>query len=136
MPVNVAMKRNVICADPKTSIREIARIMADNHIGSVVITKNEKMVGIVTDSNVLSFVASAGDADATPVEHIMTRYVIFTSPEASLEKASELMIKHNIKKLPVLKNDKLVGIITTTDLAIAAPAKIKRLKKLISRSGI
>jgi CBS-domain-containing membrane protein len=41
------------------------------------------------------------------------------------------MVKNNIKKLPVIKDDRLVGIITATDLAVAAPAKIKRLKKLI-----
>jgi CBS domain-containing protein len=135
MPVKDAMNRDVISADPKTNVREIARIMVDNRIGSVIIMKNGKMVGIITERDLLSFFSRGEDADKTIVESIMTRYVISIGPEATLEKASDVMVENKIKKLPVIQNEKLVGIITASDLAVAAPAKIKKLKKIISRSG-
>jgi CBS domain-containing protein len=133
MLVRDAMNRNVITADPSASLREAARIMADNRVGSIVVEKGGKMTGIVTEHDVLLAVAESMDFDSLSIENAMTRYVVYISPEAKIEKAAEKMIEHQIKKLPVIDDDKVVGIITSSDIVAAEPALIKTMRLLIAK---
>ena len=66
------------------------------------------------------------------VSEVMTKEVITISPVDTIEDAVELMTKHNIKKLPVLDGDKLVGIVTSTDIVVVQPKLIENLARLLS----
>jgi CBS domain-containing protein len=135
MFVKDVMNRKVIKASPDTSVREAARIMTDNRIGCVVVEKNGRVVGILTDRDILTALAKDGDAnyDNMKISDIMTRYVIFASPGSRIEKVAETMIKHKIKKMPVIEGEKLIGIITSTDIAVAEPKIIKTIGKLLAK---
>ena len=134
MLVKDVMNKKVIYVKSESNVKDVASIMVDNNIGCAVVKKNDKVVGIVTDRDILTKIAKNDlDITSTPVEDIMTRYVIYTSPDTALEKAASLMIGKNVKKLPVLKNDRLVGIITTTDIVTASPAMLKEIRKLMLR---
>ncbi|HKZ45618.1 MAG TPA: CBS domain-containing protein [archaeon] len=134
MLVEEVMNKNVVVTEPEASIREVARTMADNHIGSVIVVKNGEIVGIVTDRDVLICLAKDGmaDIDQIKVKEIMTRWVITVRPIDSIEKAIELMTKYKIKKLPVVKNEKIVGILTASDIAILHPILLEKLASLLS----
>ncbi len=133
MLVGEIMNRHVFKAAPEMSMREAARIMADNRVGSIVVEKNGRMSGIVTEHDILLAVAeSKEDFDSLAISGIMTRYVIYISPDAKIEKAAELMISRGIKKLPVIENDKIQGIITTSDIVAAEPELMKSVSKLMT----
>lgn len=134
MLVKEVMNKNVITTGPETSVRDAIRIMTDNHIGSVVVVKNNKIVGIMTERDVLLTIAenSRIDVDKLKVADVMTRWIITVKPNDTIEKAIELMMENKIKKLPVVKNNKLVGIITASDIAVIQPKLIEKIANLLS----
>jgi CBS domain-containing protein len=133
MLVKDVMNKNAITAEPETSVRETIRMMIDNHIGSVIVVKNNKIVGIMTERDVLVELATNKDRDIDQLKvgDIMTRWIITVKPDDTVEKAIELMMKNKIKKLPVVKNEKLVGIITSNDIAVLEPKLIEKLSSLL-----
>jgi len=133
MIVEKAMNKHVITASPDTTLLEATQIMADNHIGCIVITKKGKPVGMLTERDVLVAIASEANVKKTKVEAIMTHYLITVGPKRLLSKATELMADNKIKKLPVVDDKgKLVGIITASDIMSVEPEAAKKIKHLIS----
>jgi len=131
MIVKEAMNKKVITSGPEITLKDASRIMADNCIGSIVITKNEDVVGILTERDILyAFANSNFDALA---KDVMTTYVIYIDAQSSVEKATRLMIENKIKKLPVIDNERLVGIITASDIIAKQPEIVRKLKKLIAK---
>ena len=134
MLVKDVMNKKVLTCSPETSAREASSTMTDNRIGSLVVLRNGKIVGILTERDILKAVATGNsDFDSLPVEQIMTRYIISIKPDAGIEKAINLMVENDIKKLPVISGEKLVGIITTNDIAALWPKIVDTLGKLLSR---
>jgi CBS domain-containing protein len=133
MIVEKVMNKHVITASPDTTLLEATQIMADNHIGCIVITKKGKPVGMLTERDVLVAIASEANVKKTKVRDIMTHYLITVGPKRSLSKATELMADNKIKKLPVVNDKgKLVGIITASDIMAVEPEATKKIKHLIS----
>jgi CBS domain-containing protein len=139
MLVEKIMNRHVITVDEESSFLEAMQVMADNHIGCVIVVKSKashkKPVGMLTERDVLVAMASEGikNARKTKVKSVMTHYLISIGPKRTVEKAVELMAGNKIKKLPVV-NDKgrLVGIITASDIITAQPRAVKKIKHLLS----
>jgi CBS domain-containing protein len=133
MQVKQAMTKKVLVTSPGVTIREVARIMAEHRVGClVVLDENKKIVGIITELDIIwKVVAGDKDPSTTTVEEIMTKEIYTVQADQALEEASRIMIEHNIKKLPVLENDKLVGIITATDLISVQPKMIETLANLL-----
>jgi CBS domain-containing protein len=132
MLVKDIMTRNVATARPDTSLREAAEIMADNHIGCLVVKTDGKINGIITDRDVLLAVADEKNKNlgSLKVKDIMTNYVITIHSANPVEKAVRLMIENRIKKLPVVDNDRLVGIITMSDIIWSQPGSVEQLSKM------
>jgi CBS domain-containing protein len=86
----------------------------------------------VTDDDIIKKIVLEGkSADETTLGDVMNRDVIHTDPEKSLEEAATLMTEKNIKKLPVVENKKLVGIVTATDMVAAEPKMVEHLGELL-----
>ena len=103
---------------PDETIKAAAGIMSKYSIGSlVVLNPKKKVVGIVTESDIIEKV-NAKDrlASRVRVEDIMSPNVITIDANALLDDAVYLMVKHKIKKLPIVDNNELVGIVTSTDI--------------------
>jgi CBS domain-containing protein len=116
---------DVMTPDPyevgtETSIQEAARIMRDADIGDVLVLRTDGSVcGIITDRDlVVRGVADGIDPTASPVESVCRHEVISIESEASAAEAVELMRRHNIRRLPVIDSQRLVGIVSLGDLAI------------------
>jgi len=131
MLVKDIMTRNVVAVTGDTPLREAAEMMADNHIGCLVVKSGGKATGILTDRDVLVFIAdeSHRSLDSYRVKDVMKGYVITIHPNNPIEKAVELMTQNRIKKIPVLENDRLVGIITMSDIIWAQPELIRELSQ-------
>ncbi len=138
MLVKYLMNKKVVTTSPEDSLTNAIREMSDNNIGCVVVNKNDKVVGILTERDVIKCLAQRNiNMDEIKVTEVMTHYVISISPDARIEKAIELIEKYKIKKLPVLYDStKLVGIITATDICLAEPKIIKKISELLSKDLI
>ena len=132
MLVKDVMNKNVVVGKFDVTIREATKVMNKFHIGSLVVLKEEKIVGIVTERNVLESVAAGKDPDATAVEDIMTKKIVTIDPDETVEAAVDLMTQNKIKKLPVVENDKIKGIITASDIVVVEPKLIASIANLIS----
>ncbi len=114
MKVKEIMKK-IVTIDRKATIKEAAAIMSKKSIGSLVVTEKDLIVGIITERDIIKYVSKSNHMGAK-VEEIMTQDVVTIEPGASLDEAADCMFQHKIKKLPVVENGKLLGIITATDI--------------------
>lgn len=131
--VKDVMNPKVVVAKPQATVKEAAEIMSMFRIGCLIVVEDEKVVGIVTESDIIGkIVAKKRDPDRVVLEEIMSKNVIFTSPNESIDEAAEKMVANKIKRLPVLEDGKLIGIITATDLISYEPKIIETLSELFS----
>ena len=101
------------------SVRDAARVMNDNDIGDAVVVEDGQVTGIVTDRDIaVRAVAEGRDAESTTVDEIATTGVHAIEPEASVDDALRMMREHDIRRLPVVKNGRPVGIVSLGDLAV------------------
>ena len=134
MLVQDIMNRNVVCILSDTKIHEAAKVMVDNGIGCIIVKNNDDVSGIITERDIMKAVASESDLANMTVGDIMSRYVISIDPSATVDHAAQVMINNKIKKLPVMKNDQLVGIITSTDIVATSPNMPKEVRGLLKKS--
>jgi CBS domain-containing protein len=114
--VEDVMIKNVITVEETASIKNAAIKMAEANVGSIVVTKNNESIGIVTERDFVERYAAKGISLSSLVKDIMTLSLITIDQNDTIWEAAELMKTHNIHKLPVIKDKKLVGIITNSDL--------------------
>jgi CBS domain-containing protein len=114
MKVKDIMKK-IVTIDRRATIKEAAAIMSKKCIGSLVVTEKDLIVGIITERDIIKYLSKSNHMGAK-VEVIMTQDVVTIEPGASLDEAADSMFQHKIKKLPVVENGKLLGIITATDI--------------------
>ena len=127
------MNRNVVTAKLNITLREAAAVMSKLNIGSLIILdENEKISGIVTSTDILKAIAAGKDVEETLVEEVVSKPVITIEPDKSIEDAVNIMLEHKIKKLPVVEEGKLVGIITASDIITIEPKLIENIAALIS----
>ena len=109
--------RNARTVPVGTNVMAAAKIMNDRRIGSVIVIDGKKIAGIMTERDILEKVTAKNKlASKVRVDDIMTKKVISIEPEAFIDDAVYLLISRKIKKLPVIEDGELVGIITSTDL--------------------
>jgi len=115
-PVSEIMSSPVITVPPETTVAEAAGVLAEEHVGSLVVGE-DIIEGIVTETDIVRAVGGELDLTATTVEDIMTDPVVTMRPHESVRVAGERMGHNGVKKLPITENGEPVGIVTTTDLA-------------------
>jgi CBS domain-containing protein len=121
MNVEELMIKNVYTVNPETSVEEAVRTMNTHEIGCLVIVESERPIGIITERDLLKRVLEQGKTPKTiKVSEIMSQPVIYGNPQMELEDAARLMFRKKVKKLPIMQDDELVGLITLTDLAKTA----------------
>jgi CBS domain-containing protein len=118
MNIRDVMTPNPSCVSPEDSIQNAARIMRDMDTGAVPVVQDGRPVGIVTDRDiVVRGVAEDGQLNR-PVREIVTGSIVCASPDMSTREAADLMSEHQVRRLPVVENERLVGIVSIGDLAV------------------
>ena len=110
------MTKSVISVDATITVNEAAKMMEDAKVGAVIVMENNTPVGIVTDRDFAVKIVAHAYQITTPVKQIMSSPLIATSPDETVLMAADLMNSRDIRKLPVIDNDQVVGMITATDL--------------------
>ena len=118
MIIREVMTPNPRTVSPNDSIQNAACIMRDEDAGAVPVVDNGRAVGIVTDRDIVVRVVAEGGQLSGPVRDIVTGSLVSATPEMSTREAAELMSEHQIRRLPVTENDRLVGIVSIGDLAV------------------
>jgi CBS domain-containing protein len=135
MLVKDVMTADVVTVSPETSVYAAAKLMAEEEVGSLVVTVGEKPVGVLTERDVVRRVVAAGlSPKRTHVEDVMTAPVVVVGENTSLDEAVAIMAANRVRRLLVVRGEKLVGIVTVTDIvralgeesAKATPAILRR----------
>lgn len=117
MPIQDLARSDVVTASPDTPVTDLARRMKDESVGSIVITEDNKPVGIITDRDLtVRVLGNDGDPSTTLAEDVMSADLYTVSPDDGFYEATQLMQEHGIRRLPVSEGDSLEGIITADDL--------------------
>lgn len=117
MPIEDLARSNAVTASRETPVAELAATMAEENIGSLVITNDETPVGIVTDRDLAVRVLGEGiDPTGQTAADVMTTDLCTAEPDAGFYEAATLMAEHGVRRLPICKGDTLVGIITADDM--------------------
>ena len=117
MNIRDVMTPNPRTISPDESIQNAARIMRDLDTGVVPVVENGRPVGMVTDRDIVVRAVADGQLNR-PVRDIVSGGVVSASPEMSTREAAELMSEHQVRRLPVVENERLVGIVSIGDLAV------------------
>ena len=118
MNIRDVMTPNPTYVSPDDSIQNAARIMRDEDTGAVPVVENGRAVGIVTDRDIVVRAVAENGQMNRPIREIVTGNVVAARPDMSTREAAELMSEHQVRRLPVVENDHLVGIVSIGDLAV------------------
>jgi len=118
MNIRDVMTPNPRTVSPGDSIQSAACIMRDEDTGVVPIVDNGRAVGVVTDRDIVVRAVADGGQLSRTVGEIATSAVVCASPDMSTREAAQLMSDHQVRRLPVVENERLVGIVSIGDLAV------------------
>ena len=110
------MIKAVLSVDAAVTVSDAAKMMEDAKVGAIVVTEKNTPVGIVTDRDFAVKVVAHAYNPTTPVQMIMSSPLYSISPDESIRMIADFMYTRGIRKLPVIDNDKVIGIVTATDL--------------------
>jgi len=114
------MVKDLIGVEVKVSVKKAVELMNKHEIGCLIVMERGKLAGIVTERDMIKRVLlESKDPEKIKVSKIMSKPVIVGKPQMNVEDAVKLMFNRNIKKLPVVDDDHLVGLVTLTDLVLS-----------------
>jgi CBS domain-containing protein len=114
------MVKRVVAVGPEASLATAARLMVKNRVGSVVVAKNRRLVGIITESDFIRFASIGCDTEGVKVNDYMKKRVVSCNPSCRIVDALMIMKRHGIRHLPVVtKARRLLGMISLRDLVAA-----------------
>jgi len=134
MKIEEAMIKSVVTLQEDVSVYEAVKLMNENRIGCLVVLQYGQVVGIVTERDMLERVLEkCRNPKETKVTEIMTKRVIVGKPDMRLDEAAKLMFEKKVKKLPIVEGNRLVGLVTLTDLARMASLDEKTMELIETR---
>lgn len=112
------MTENPSSCERGASVAEAAKVMARENVGPIPIVEGGRLVGVVTDRDlVVRVIAEGRDPESTTVGEVASSDLVTLSPDDSLDQALELLAKHQVRRLPVVEDERLVGILAQADVA-------------------
>jgi CBS domain-containing protein len=113
------MTSNPTTCEPRASVVDAAKVMAQEDVGSIPTVEGDRLVGVVTDRDiVIRVVAEGREPQSVTVGDVASRDLVTVSPDDDLDRALELMAENQVRRLPVVEGDKLVGIVAQRDVAL------------------
>ncbi len=117
------MKKNVITADPQLSMADVAKIMTNNRVGSVVVMRGDKPSGMVTDSDIVSMVAKGRNPKTVRVKDVPKRRsgFVYAGPNETIQQVTRKMIKNGVKRIPIIEKGRLLGMVSDKEILLVSP---------------
>ncbi len=115
------MTKEVVTIDPAKSVLDAAKLMADREVGSLVVIRSGKPAGIVTDRDiVVRALAKGSQVDKIGIADIMSKPLLSVGPETPMIDIAEMMDRNSVRRVPVVDEGEIVGIVTSSDMGRAA----------------
>jgi CBS domain-containing protein len=128
--VKEIMKRYVIAVGKETTLSEIAKIMTKNKVGSVIIIDDkDRPISIITDSDIVGAVANNKQPKRVRAKDVPVKKFVTTTPNEDILRATRKMIKNGVKRLPVIDDGRLVGIVSDKEILLTAPEMLEILSE-------
>jgi CBS domain-containing protein len=126
MKVREAMHKGVQWVSPETKVSELAKLMRDHDIGAIPIGENDRLIGMVTDRDIVCrALADGSDASQLTARQIMTPGIAFCRDEEELAEAVRIMEARRVRRLPVIDGEKrMVGLLSIGDVAHTASREL------------
>jgi CBS domain-containing protein len=130
--VRDVMETDVKTVRPDSSVMEAIQKMNKFDVGSIVVVQERRPVGIITERDILRKILESGlDPATVRARQIMSSPIVIIREDLAIEEAAKIMTTRKIKKIPVVKDGKLIGIVTATDLVRSEPKMISLLEDLL-----
>ena len=118
LKVKDIMTKNIAYVNPTSTVTEAAQLMQKHNVGAIPVCDQTGVIGLVTDRDIVVRNTAHGDnPQNTPVRNVMSSNVTTVSPEADVNEVSRMMSQNQIRRMPVVENNKLVGIVSLGDIA-------------------
>lgn len=119
MRIRDVMTEDLRCAAPSDTLQDVARLMREINVGTAPVCEGDRLIGLITDRDiVVRCVAEGQTPKDCRVTDYMSKDLVTATPDMSTDEAMHLMSEHQIRRLPVVENGKLVGIVSLGDLAV------------------
>lgn len=118
MKIADIMTSEVDTCTPQTSLQEAASKMKEINVGSIPVIDNNKLIGIITDRDIVVRGIADNLSLDSAVSEILSESIVTGSRDMSVEEAAELMADHQIRRLPIVEKEKVVGIVSLGDIAV------------------
>ncbi len=119
MKVRDIMTTGVECAAPDTSLKEIASMMKDEDVGAIPVVEGEELTGIITDRDiVVRCIAAGNDPAETEADEILSGDLVTVEADDDVDTAARIMAEHQIRRLPVVEDGNLIGMVSLGDIAV------------------
>ena len=126
------MSKDVKVVRPDTTVKEVVATMNKFNIGSIIVVQSDRPVGIITERDILRRLVEQSLApEILTAKQVMTSPVLTINENATIEETAKFMVNKKVKKLPVMNNGRLVGIITFTDIVTKVPTLLSILEELV-----
>ncbi len=116
-----AMSKNPISISQNDNVLESTKIMIEKHVGSLLVKEKENLLGILTERDLIKMISLGIDPKTTKVKQIMTTKITTITPEKDIYDAITLMNNENLRRLPVVINGRVIGLITLRDILTLQP---------------
>jgi CBS domain-containing protein len=132
MLVKDIMTADVKTTPSKSTIQEAAQQMSEFRIGCLLVADKKALAGIVTEGDIIREVVSKDKLPSgVKVEDIMVTEVVAVGPDTEIEEAAKAMVERKIKRMPVIYQDQIVGIVSAIDIAAAEPKLMEQIAKIV-----
>lgn len=125
------MTTPVVTLAPEATVNEASKLMADKKISCVVVEKDSKPEGIITEKDILDLFAKKACTEETPLEDVMSKPVEFAGSDSNIDYVAKMMITNNIRHIPIIGGGKLVGMVAESDILRQDAKLIARVRKNI-----
>lgn len=136
VPISDVMSKSPETIVPEASIRDAARRMRDAGVGSLIVSVADRVVGIVTETDLVRKVLADGHPQGANVSDVMTKDPYTIEESGDIIAALNAMSRHDIRRLPVMREGRLVGMVTEKDIARVAPSLLEIVTDLAALNGL
>ena len=116
-----AMTKKPVYVTPSENITNCTKLMLEKHVGSLLVEENDKLIGFLAERDLVRMISLGIDPKTTKVKQIMTTKIITITPEKDIYDAIMLMNKENVRRLPVVLNNRIIGLVTLRDILTIQP---------------
>ncbi|MDY6965105.1 MAG: CBS domain-containing protein [Halobacteriota archaeon] len=128
IPIREIMTRDVVTAEAETDAVDVAKKMTEKDVGCVIVVKDDKPVGIVSERDIVrKLVSKNAKASSMKAEDLMTEPIITVSEDTSLLDTTKVMASKKIRRLPVMRGDEMIGVVSETDI-VSVSSEMDRIR--------